>query len=141
MKEKLIASSKILIEKDEKHLEEDGIVIEQVVDDNLDYENMPSFNIEKAALSQVDERVKKIGDEQCFYKNGTPRINLTAGDLDDISHNRMLNDSVINSFQQMLESEYIHANGLQNPVLGQGLNFDICCNILFVQILLYGNLY
>ena len=52
----------------------------------------------------------------------------------------MLNDSVINSFQQMVESEYIHANGLQNPVLGQGLNFAICCNILFVQILLYGNL-
>ena len=51
MKEKLIASSKILIEKDEKHLEEDGIVFEQVADDNLDYENMPSFNIEKAALS------------------------------------------------------------------------------------------
>ena len=46
----------------------------------------------------MDQRGKKIGDEHRSYKNGTPRTNLTAGDLDDISHNRMLNGSVINSF-------------------------------------------
>ena len=140
-KEKLIASSKILIEKDEKHLEDGDILLEQVIDDNLDYENMPSFNIEKATLSQVDQRGKEIGDEQRSYKNETPRTNLTAGDLGDISHNRMLNDSVINSFQQMLKFQYIHANGLQDPVLGQGLNFAICRNIPFVQILHDGNLH
>ena len=89
----------------------------------------------------MDQRGKKIGDEQRSYKNGTPRTNLTAGDLDDISHNRMLNDSVINSFQQMLKSQHIHANGLQDPVLGLGLNFTICRNVLFVQILHYGNLH
>ena len=60
---------------------------------------MPSFNIEKATLSQVDQRGKEIGDEQHSYKNETPRTNLTAGDLGNISHNRMLNGSVINSFQ------------------------------------------
>ena len=134
-KEKLLASSKILIEKDEMHLEDDDILIKQVVDDNLDYENMPSFDIEKAALNQVDQRGKKIGDEQRSYKNGTPRTNLTAGDLSDISHNRILNGNVINSFQQMLKSQYIHANGLQDPVLGQGLNFAICRNVPFEQIL------
>ena len=89
----------------------------------------------------MDQRGKKIGDEQRSYKNGTPRTNLTAGDLDDISHNRMLNDSVINSFQQMLKSQHIHAHGLQGPVLGLGLNFTICRNVLFVQILHYGNLH
>ena len=60
---------------------------------------MPSFNIEKATLSQVDQRGKEIGDEERSYKNETPRTNLTAGDLGNISHNRMLNGSVINSFQ------------------------------------------
>ena len=114
-------------------LEDDDILIKQVVDDNLDYENMPSFDIEKAALNQVDQRGQKIGDEQRSCKNGTPRTNLTAGDLSDISHNRMLNGSVINSFQQMLIS--IYSNGLQDPVLGQGLNFAICRNVPFVQIL------
>ena len=88
----------------------------------------------------MDQRGKKIGDEERSYKNGAPRTNLTAGDLDDISHNRMLNDSVINPLQQMLKSQHIHANGLQDPVLGQGLNFAIC-SVLFVQILHYGNLH
>ena len=47
----------------------------------------------------MDQRGKEIGDEQRSYKNETPRTNLTAGDLGNISHNRMLNGSVINSFQ------------------------------------------
>ena len=102
---------------------------------------MPSFNIEKAALSQVDQRGQKIEDKQRCYKNRTPRTNLTAEDLGDISHNRMLNDGVINSFQHMLKSQYIHANGLQDPALGQGLNFANCRNVLFVQILHDGNLH
>ena len=41
----------------------------------------------------------------------------------------------------MLKSQYIHANGLQDPVLGQWLNFAICRNIPFVQILHDGNLH
>ena len=93
---------------------------------------MPSFNIEKATLSQVDQRGKEIEDEQCSYKNETLRTNLTAGDLGDISHNRMLNGSVINLFQQMLKTQSIHANELEDPVLGQGLNFAICLNVMFV---------
>ena len=123
-----------MIGKDEKHLEVDDILLEQVVDDNLDYENMPSFNIEKAALSQVDQRGKKIGDEQRSYENGAPRTNLTAEDLGNTSHKRMLNDSVIDSFQQMLKSQYIHGNGLQDPVFGQELNLAICRDVSFVQI-------
>ena len=140
-KEKLLAFSKILIEKDEKHLEDGDILLEQVVDDNLDYGNMPSFNIEKTTLRQVDQRGKEIGDEQRSYKNETPRTNLTAGDSGVISHNRILNGSVINSFQEVLKSQYIHANGLQDSLLGQGLNFAICCDVPFVQILHHGNLH
>ena len=41
----------------------------------------------------------------------------------------------------LIQSQHIHANGLQDPVLGQGLNFAICLNVLFVQILHYGNLH
>ena len=81
---------------------------------------MPSFNIEKATLRQVDQRGKEIGDEQRSYKNETPKTNLTAEDLGVISHNRMLNDSVVNSFQQVLKSQYIHANGLQIQFLVKG---------------------
>ena len=80
----MLASSKILVEEDEKHLEDGDILLEQVVDDNFDYENLPSFNIEKSALSQVDQRGKKVRDKQRSYKNGTPRTDLTAGELGDI---------------------------------------------------------
>ena len=88
-KEKLLASSKVLIEKGQKHLEDNDILLEQVVDDNLDYENIPSFNIEKAALSQVDQRGKRSGDEQRSFKNGAPRTNVATGDLGDIAHKRI----------------------------------------------------
>ena len=47
----------------------------------------------------MDQRGKENADEMRSYKNQTPRTNLTARDLGDISHNRILNDSVINSFQ------------------------------------------
>ena len=39
--------------------------------------------------------------EDLSQKN--PRVNLTAGDLNDLSHNRMLNDNIIQTFQQMLK--------------------------------------
>ena len=103
------------------------------------YENMPSFNIEKTTPILVDQRGKEIGDENHSYKNETPRTNLTAGDLGDISHHRMLNGRVINSFLQMLKSQYIQVNILQDPVLGQGLHFTIFRKDPFVQILHDGN--
>ena len=36
--------------------------------------------------------------ENLSQKN--PKVNLTAGDLSDLSHNRMLNDNIIQTFQQ-----------------------------------------
>ena len=54
----------------------------------------------------MDQRGKKIGDEKRSDKNETRRTNLTCGDLGNISLKRILNDSVFNSFQQMLKSIY-----------------------------------
>ena len=59
----MIASLNILIEKDEKDLVDGDILLEQAIDDDLDYENLLSLNIKKAAQSQVDQRGKEIGDE------------------------------------------------------------------------------
>ena len=47
----------------------------------------------------------------------------------------MLNDNVIQAFQQMLKIQYPDANDLQDPVLSQALNFDGYQTILFVQVL------
>ena len=37
----------------------------------------------------------------------------------------MLNDNIIQTFQQMLKIQYPDANGLQDPVLGQALSFAV----------------
>ena len=59
----MIASLNILIEKDEKDLVDGHILLEQAIDDDVDYENLLSLNIKKAAQSQVNQRGKEIGDE------------------------------------------------------------------------------
>ena len=51
-----------------------------------------------------------------------PRVNLTVGDLNDLSHNRMLNNNIIQTFQKMSKNQCPDANDLQDPVLGQALN-------------------
>ena len=47
----------------------------------------------------------------------------------------MLNDNIIQTFQQMLKIKYPDANGLQDPVLGQALNFPVYKTTPFVQVL------
>ena len=53
----------------------------------------------------------------------------------------MLNDNIIQTFQQMLKIKYPAANGLQDLVLGQALNFAVYQTILFAQVLHDGSLH
>ena len=69
------------------------------------------------------------------------RVNLAADDLNDLSHNRMLNDNIIQKLQQILKIKYPDANGLQDSVLGQALNFAVYQTIPFVQVLREGSLH
>lgn len=45
--------------------------------------------------------------------------------MSDLSRNRILNDNIIQTFQQMLKIHYPNANGLQDPELDQALNFAV----------------
>ena len=63
------------------------------------------------------------------------RCALNYSDLKDISENRMLNDNIVNAVQKMQKKQFTEANGLQDPVIGQGLNFQVYRSILFVQVL------
>ena len=47
----------------------------------------------------------------------------------------MLNDNVIQTFQQILKIQYPDANGLQDPVLCQALNFPVYQTIFFSMII------
>ena len=53
----------------------------------------------------------------------------------------MLNDNIIQTFPEMLKIKYRDANGLQDLVLGQALNFAVYQTILFVQVLHDGSLH
>ena len=53
----------------------------------------------------------------------------------------MLNDNIIQTFQQLLKIQYPDANGLQHPVLCQALNFAVCQTTPFVQVLHNGSLH
>ena len=62
-------------------------------------------------------------------------------DLKDISDNRMLNNSIINAVQKLLKRQFSQANGVQDPVLGQTLNFNVTRNLPFVQVLHDGRIH
>ena len=47
----------------------------------------------------------------------------------------MLNDNIVNTVQKMLKKQFTEANGLQDPVLEPGLNFQVYRSIPFVQVL------
>ena len=53
----------------------------------------------------------------------------------------MLNDNIINAVQKMLKKQFSQANGLQDPALGQTLNFNINRNLPFVQVLHDGRIH
>ena len=94
--------------------------------------------LDQSIQTNEDNKHKKFR-ENLSQKH--PRVNLTAGDVNDLSHNRMLNDNVIQRFQQMLTIHYPDADGLQDPVLGQALNFAIYQTIPFIQVLHDGSLH
>eukprot|EP00794_Sanderia_malayensis_P014643 gene14643-16162_t len=51
----------------------------------------------------------------------------------------MLNDTVIHVFQGMLQKQFPETGGLQDPVLGSNLHFNVYRNKPFAQILHHGN--
>ena len=86
-------------------------------------------------LSDTDD------DNQEEYLPRSFREKITAGDLSIISKNRMLTDNTIQVFQEMIKSKYPTVDGLQDPVLGQTLNFKVFKSMPFVQILHDGNIH
>ena len=57
------------------------------------------------------------------------RCALNYSDVKYILENRILNDSIVNALQKMLNKQFTEANWLQKA------NFQVCRSILFVQVL------
>ena len=66
---------------------------------------------------------------------------ITKESLVAIKSNRMLSDDIINALQNMLNREYPDVKGLQDPVLGQALQFKVINESPFVQVFPTGGLH
>ena len=110
-RERLIGSTDLKITDERKRVENENVLVEHLVDENVNYDSVSSFNADITNRNQsedLDDTVEtnennkhNIFRENLSQKN--PRVNLTAGDLNDLSHKRMLNNNIIQTFQQMLK--------------------------------------
>ena len=149
-RERFIGFANLKITNERKRVENENVFVKHLVDENVNYDSVSSFNADITNRNQgvdLDDSIETNEDsnkhnkfrENLSLKN--PRVNLTAGDLNDLSHNRMLNGNIIQTSQQILKIQYPDANGLQDPVLGQALNFAVYQTIPFVQVLHDGSLH
>ena len=105
--------------------------MEEIVIDDIDYEDVVQFEaFDNFCKNPINNNVEEES-----------RCSLNHSDLKDLSENRMLNDNIVNAVQKMLKKQFTEANGLQNPVLGQGLNFQVYRSIPFVQVLHDGRMH
>ena len=58
-----------------------------------------------------------------------------------LKNNRMLSDNSINALQNIRSQEYSDVKGLQDPVLGQALQFKVIIDSPLVQVLHTGGFY
>ena len=92
--------SKITDER--KRFENESVLVEHLDDENVNYNSVSSFNVVITNANKgedLDEIIKtnEVNKHNEFRKNlfqRNPRVNLAAGDLNDFSHNRMLNDNI-----------------------------------------------
>ena len=148
MRERFIGSTNLKITDERKRVENENVLVEHLVDENVNYDNVSSFNADITNRNQgkdLDEsKQTNEGNKHNKFRENlsqkNPRVNL-ACDLNDLSHKRMLNDNIIQMFKQMLKIQYPDANDLQDPVLGQALSFAVYQTIPFVQVLHDGSLH
>ena len=110
-KEKMVKSFEIIISKfknNSKAAIRENKVEKVVIDNTVIVVQFEAF-----------ENFRKDPDNNNIEEK--PRCALNYIYLKDTSENRMLNDKIVNAVQKMLKKQFAEANGLQDPVQGQGL--------------------
>ena len=123
-RERFIGSTDLKITDERKPVKNEKVLVEHLVDESVTYDSVSSFNVDITNRNKggdLDESIQTNEDnkhnkfrENLSQKNA--RVNLTVGDLSDLSRNRMLNDNIIQTFQQILKILYPDANDLHNLV-------------------------
>ena len=102
--------------------------VEEVFVGYIDYEDAAQFEaFDNICKDPVNNNVEE--ESRCA---------LNYSHLKDISENKILND---NTAQKMLRKQFTEANGLQDPVLGQGVDFQVYRSIPFVRALHDGRMH
>ena len=83
----------------------------------------------------VDSEDETNSEEKVDKIVTSPKEKLSFSDLKVISDSQMLTDNVINLLQKMLKQVFVDAIGLQDPVRGQNLSYDVYQNRPFVQVI------
>ena len=79
----------------------------------------------------LDENFNQSASDKFDNNSSTElKLNLSHEEIDRIINQRFLNDTVIHYFQKLVKN----VNGLQDPLLGQKLNFKECSEE-FIQLL------
>ncbi|XP_065066055.1 uncharacterized protein LOC135691970 [Rhopilema esculentum] len=135
-KERLMQACSITIDKSEACFKED--VVEEIVSDNQEQLGSTIF---VTSVDRDTARDISTDSDEINTNLFVGRQQLNKHDLKKISENDMLNDSIIHVFQSLMLKDHPESNGLQDPVLGQNLSFNVHHNKPFVQILHDGKLH
>ena len=122
---------------------DDNIETEQILEE-INYDDIKVFNTNQQTAQYIN--ISSDDEENNFDKKShnnltSSRINLSHKDLKNISNQEMLTDNAIHVFQNMIKKQNTDVNGLQDPVLGETLNFSVYQSIPFVQVLHDGRLH
>ena len=105
---------------------------EFVLQDDFCFEAPETFTTNREKIINVrSDNEGKANSE--FSKSST--TNPFKEGLKTISNKKMLTDNVINVLQKMLKKQFPDTNGLQDPLLGQLLSYQIYQNTPFVQVI------
>ena len=105
-RERFIGFVDLKITDERKRVENENVLVKHFVDENANYDSVSSFNADITNRNQgedLDESIQtnEHNKHDKFKENvsqKTPRVNLTAADLNDLSHNRMLYNNIIQTF-------------------------------------------
>ena len=95
---RFIGSTDLKITDERKRVKNENVLVEHLVDESVTYDSVSSFNVDITNRNKggdLDESIQTNEDnkhnkfrENLSQKN--PRVNLTVGDLSDLSHTECL---------------------------------------------------
>ena len=117
---------KVKIDNCIKKEKEEEVIVEQVIELN----DLGSHTFQGNPVIIVEDSEEDLE----IINEPTSRCNLSDNDLKSISEREMLNDNIIKALQDLLRKKPPMINGLQDPLLGQNLAYEVMKEKPFIQV-------